>query len=104
MQGFATMTVVKTKVQISKRSKNWHTTYVHYFLLSGDQIFCINGCDTRRMTKVEAADLPHFSENVTLVVTRTWHVRHCVDVLWGGREHQYPRRRWIKNNIHTLLV
>jgi len=24
------MTVVKTNAQISKRSKNWHTTYVHY--------------------------------------------------------------------------
>ena len=56
------------------------------------------------MTEVEATDLPRSSENVTLVVTRTWHVRHCVDVLWGGGEHQYPRRRWIENNIHTVLV
>ena len=30
MQHFATMTVVETNVQISKISKNWHTTYVHY--------------------------------------------------------------------------
>ena len=30
MQDFATMTVVKSNVKTSKRSKNRHTTYVHY--------------------------------------------------------------------------
>jgi len=38
-------------------------------LLSGDQILCINGRDTRWMTHFEATDLLRSSEKVTLVVT-----------------------------------
>ena len=38
-------------------------------LLSGDQILCINGRDTRQMTHFEATDLLRSSEKVTLVVT-----------------------------------